>query len=310
MIITVTLNPALDKRIRVARLSINGVNRVIGTQLDAGGKGVNVSKTVKALGGETLAMGILGGESGMYIQHSLTQLGINTRFCYVDAPTRTNIKIIDESMRTATDINERGEPVDADTLKAVFTNLLQKVQPHDTVVFAGAMPPGTPPDLLADWTRTLREMEVFVCIDTSGEAMRHAVAAGPDLIKPNKDELEELCGNRLYFDVDVIAAAKSLIAKGVGRVAVSLGAEGALFVTEDQVIRAHGVRVPVISTTGAGDSMMGALTYYLQQGLHWRDVILHAMAVSAAHVTSPGNEMATQEQVDEILSQVRIDELM
>ena len=74
MIITVTLNPALDKRIRVARLSINGVNRVIGTQLDAGGKGVNVSKTVKALGGETLAMGILGGESGMYIQHSLTQL--------------------------------------------------------------------------------------------------------------------------------------------------------------------------------------------------------------------------------------------
>ena len=190
------------------------------------------------------------------------------------------------------------------------TELMQKVQEGDTVVFAGATPPGTPVDLLADWTQQLKELGVIVCLDTSGEALRHAIAAGPDLIKPNKEELEELCGSRLYFDVDVIAASKSLIAKGVSRVAVSLGAEGALFVTEDQVIRAYGVRVPVISTTGAGDAMMAALAYYMQQGLRWREVVSRAMAVSAAHVTCPGTETACLSQVEELLSQVRIDELM
>lgn len=309
MIITVTLNPALDKVIRVARLTINGVNRVIGTEFDAGGKGINVSKVVHALGGETFAMGILGGESGMYIQHTLTEMNINNRFSFVDAPTRTNIKILDEAMRTATEINERGEPVSPETLQEVFSNLQQKVQQGDTVVFAGAVPPGTPAELLAVWTRQLKARGVTVCLDTSGDAMRNAMEAGPDLIKPNKEELEEFCGTRLYFDIDVIAAAKSLIAKGVGRVAVSLGAEGALFVTDDQVIRAYGMRVPVLNASGAGDAMMAALTYYLQQGLSWRETIRHAIAVSAVHVSS-GMNTPIVPQLEALLPRVRIDELM
>ena len=231
MIITVTLNPALDKTITVSRLLINGVNRVGNTRLDAGGKGINVSKTIRALGGETLAMGILGGESGMYIQHSMDRRGIRSNFCFVDAPTRTNIKIVDNSMHTSTDINERGEPVDEATLEEVFRRLKQEAHAGDIVIFAGANPPGTRPEMIGEWTKELMAMGIQVCLDTSGSTLKYGIDAKPSLIKPNKMELEELCGRRLYFDVDVIAAAKELTARGVERVAVSLGAEGGLFVT-------------------------------------------------------------------------------
>ncbi|MEA4966244.1 MAG: 1-phosphofructokinase [Oscillospiraceae bacterium] len=310
MIITVTLNPALDKTVSVSRLMINGVNRVIGTRLDAGGKGINVSKVIKKLGGETLAMGIIGGESGMYIQHSMAQKGINSKFCFVEAPTRTNIKIVDTSMHTYTDINERGEPVEESVLTQVFENVCAAASGGDTVVFAGAYPPDTRPELLAEWTRILRKKNITVCLDATGEAMRLALDAGPNIIKPNKTELEEICGRRLYFDIDVIAAAKELIAAGVERVTVSLGPEGALFVTEDQVIRAYGVHVPVVSTVGSGDAMMAAVAYYLQEGLSWREVVTHAIAVSAAHVMCPGAEPAELSQIEPLLSQVRLDELM
>ncbi|MBQ6798379.1 MAG: 1-phosphofructokinase family hexose kinase [Oscillospiraceae bacterium] len=310
MIITVTLNPALDKTISVSRLMINGVNRVEDTRLDAGGKGINVSKSVKALGGETLAMGILGGESGLYIQHSMDKLGIPSKFCFVDAPTRTNIKIVDNSMHTSTNINERGEPVDEATLQQVFENLKQEAKPGDTVIVASTNPPGTREELLGEWTRELKAMGVKVCLDCTGVSMRRALTAGPDLIKPNKGELEEICGRRLYFDVDVIAAAKVLIENGVQRVAVSLGAEGALFITEDQVLRVYGLKVPVVSTVGSGDGMMGALAYYLQEGMEWKEAAMRSVAVSAAQVMRPGSEPALLSDAEALLEQVIVDELM
>lgn len=310
MIITVTLNPALDKTICVSRLMINGVNRVEDTRLDAGGKGINVSKSVKALGGETLAMGVVGGESGLYIQHSMEKYGIPSKFCFVEAPTRTNIKIVDQSMHTSTNINERGEPVDEATLQCVFTNLKELAKPGDTVIVAGTNPPGTREDLLAEWTTELKSMGIKVCLDCTGPSMRNALAAGPYIIKPNKKELEDICGRRLYFDIDVIAAAKVLIENGVEHVAVSLGAEGALFITEDQVLRVYGLKVPVVSTVGSGDAMMAALAYYLQEGMEWKDAAMRAVAVSAAQVMRPGSEPADLADAEALLSQVIVDELL
>lgn len=310
MIITVTLNPALDKTINVSRLMINGVNRVEDTRLDAGGKGINVSKSVKALGGETIAMGIIGGESGLYIKSSMDKLGIPSDFCYVEAPTRTNIKIVDNSMHTSTNINERGEPVDEETLQTVFEKVKKVAKPGDTVIFAGTNPPGTREDLLYDWTMELKALGICVCLDCTGVSMRKALTAGPCIIKPNKKELEEICGRRLYFDVDVIAAAKVLVEHGVERVVCSLGAEGALFITEDQVLRVYGVKVPVVSTVGSGDAMMAALAYYLQEGMSWQDAAVRSVALSAAQVTTPGSEAASLEAGEALISQVVVDELM
>lgn len=308
MIITVTLNAALDKTIFVSRLSINGVNRVKSTRLDSGGKGINVSKAIQAMGGETIATGILGGESGLYIQHNLSNLGINSKFCFVDAPTRTNLKIVDTTLHSTTDINERGEEVSLDTLNEVWEIISNTVKPGDYVVFAGTTLPGTPPQLLADWTRQLREKGAYVVVDSTGPDMKNAIQAKPYLIKPNKEELEELCGRRLYFDVDVIFAAKELISEGAEHVIVSLGADGAIFVTENSVFRAYTANVQSQGSTGAGDSLTGAMVYALSRGDSWRNAIQYCMAAASAFVTHPGGAVATKEEIDALAEAIRIDE--
>ncbi len=310
MILTVTLNPAMDKTIFLPRLTINGTNRVSSTRLDAGGKGINVSKAVHALGGETVAMGILGGESGLYIQHSLAEKNINSVFTMSETPTRTNIKLMDESMHSATEINERGGAVEQSAFDEVFDNLKRRVHPGDFVVFAGTVPPKTPDDLVASWVREMKSMGARVCMDMTGAPMMRALEEKPFLIKPNKSELEDICGQHLYYDIDVIAIAKELVEKGIERVVVSLGSEGALFVTENQVFRGFTVKVPVKGQTGAGDSMMAALAYFTEQGYSWYDTCLRAMAISSAHVMHPGSETATAEEMESLISEVRIEELM
>lgn len=308
MIITVTLNAALDKTIFVSRLSVNGVNRVKSTRLDSGGKGINVSKAIQAMGGETVATGILGGESGLYIQHNLSTLGINSKFCFVDAPTRTNLKIVDTTLHSTTDINERGEEVLPEALDEVWGIICNMVKPGDYVIFAGTTLPGTPPQLLADWTRQLRELGAYVVVDSTGPDMKNAIQQKPFLIKPNKEELEELCGRRLYFDVDVIFAAKELISEGAEHVIVSLGADGAIFVTEDSVYRAYTAKVSSQGTTGAGDSLTGAMVYSLSKGNSWRNAINYSMAAASAFVTHPGGAVATREEIEGLLNEIRVDE--
>lgn len=310
MILTVTLNPAMDKTVFLPRLTINGTNRVSSTRLDAGGKGINVSKTVHALGGDTLAMGILGGESGLYIQHCLAEMGINSVFSMSETPTRTNIKLMDESMHSSTEINERGGAVEKQTFEDVFSNLSRRVHPGDYVVFAGTVPPETPDDLIAGWVREMKSAGAKVCMDMVGTPMLMAIEEKPFLIKPNKSELEDICGRHLYYDIDVIAAAKELVERGIERVVVSLGAEGALFVTENQVLRGFTVKVPVKGQTGAGDSMMAALAYYSEQGCSWSEICQRSMAISSAHVMHPGSETATAEEMEALLPQIRIEELM
>ena len=294
MIFTVTLNPAVDKTITISKLNVGGVNRVEEVRQNAGGKGINVSKTISMLGGSTIAMGILGGETGSFIESALNQMGIKHDFCKVNAPTRTNIKIVDRAAQISTDINERGASMDADTFRTVFENLKRQAKAGDTVVFAGSVPPGTRADLLKDWTLELKKLGIQVFMDTSGEPLRQGIEAAPALIKPNKDELEELVGCELRTESDLISAAKNLIARGIAWVVVSLGSDGALFVSEDRTLRGYGLKVPVFSAVGAGDSMVAAIAYGMERDLPLHEIAALAIAVSAAHVADcPDAERTT-----------------
>ena len=175
MIITVTLNPALDKTVILPGFAVNTVNRVSATRLDPGGKGINVSKVVKALGGKTLVLGILGGAAGGFIQAAIDEMSLPNDMVLTKEITRTNIKIIDPLLQTNTDINEAGSPVSEATLETVWHKLTHAVQPGDTVVFAGKNPPGMPDERLADWITRLHGKNVFSCVDTVGEPMRLAI---------------------------------------------------------------------------------------------------------------------------------------
>ena len=309
MIITVTLNPALDKTLTLPGFAVNTVNRVQSIRLDPGGKGINVSKAVKALGGKTLSIGILGGAPGGFIKAALDQMELPNDMILTGEPTRTNIKIVDPVLKTNTDINEPGGVVSRETLLAVWEKLTAVVQPGDTVVFAGKNPPGMADELLAAWIHRLKSLDVRVCVDTVGEPMRLALAEGPDIIKPNRAELSEIVGTNLISDEQVLQAAKELVNQGVGLAAVSMGGNGAIFVTKGQILRGYCPKVSVVSTVGAGDAMMAALAHYTAAGCSLEETARRAIAVASASVMCDGSQPAELDKILPLIDKVRIEHL-
>ena len=309
MIVTVTLTPALDKTVILPDFRVDQVNRIQRLRLDAGGKGINVSKSLRALGTDSLATGILGGGTGRYIENSLRAMGIASDFVWVEQETRTNLKVVDPQEHTNTDINEPGAPVDPGVIEAVYRKVEAAAAPGDIVVLAGKAPAGAPGTVFADWIARLRGRGVRTYLDADDALLIEGVKAGPALIKPNDAELSRLTG-RTFADADEMARAAGELARGgVGTVVVSLGGDGALFVTGDRALRGYGLRVPVRSTVGAGDSMMAAMAHGAARGLDFRDTCALAMAVSAAAVTTPGTLPAEMSAVNDLLRQVRLEDI-
>ncbi|MBQ9196978.1 MAG: 1-phosphofructokinase [Clostridia bacterium] len=310
MIVTVTLTPALDKTVVLPGFRVDQVNRIESLRLDPGGKGINVSKVLRSLGTKSLATGILGGGTGKYIEDSLTALGIACDFVHVPQETRTNLKVVDPQLHTNTDINEPGAPADEDTLEAVFqTAQAAAAAPGSIVVLAGKAPAGTRDTVFAEWIARLKEKGVRVYMDADAGLLAEGVKARPALIKPNDAELGRLTGQSFASVDDIAQAARELASGGIETVVVSLGGEGALFVTAEQTIRGYGLRVPVQSTVGAGDSMMAAMAHGAATGMTFRDTCALAMAVSAAAVTTPGTQPADADIVAGLLKQVRLEEI-
>lgn len=305
MIITVTMNPAVDKTLFIPCFSVNEVNRVQSVRMDPGGKGINVSKAAQVLGADTICLGILGGETGAYIRTALERKGLKCDMVCAEQTTRTNIKIVDLEKGTNTDINEAGEPVSDRVLEQLHQRITDLAKPGDTVVFAGKNPPGTPVDLLARWTRQLRAAGVRVCLDTVGEPMRLALQEAPSVIKPNQEELSEILGKTLATEQEVIEGAQQMLAMGLELVVVSMGGDGAVFVSEQGSIRTIVPRVPVVSTVGAGDSMMAAAACFLEKGADLKDIALWATATATAAVQVDGSEPAKIDLIREMLPQIQ-----
>ena len=309
MIITVTLNPALDKTVEIPDFSLDAVNRITAMRTDPGGKGLNVSKVIAKLGGASTAVGVLGGTTGRRIADAMDALGIACQFTFVDGETRTNLKVIDPARHTNTDLNEPGLTVDQETLDHMRDALVAAIRPGDIVVLSGSLPKGAPADTYGSWTAACRTAGARVFLDADGEPLAHGLAAKPYLAKPNNHELSSLTGRALETADDLLAAARTLIADGVERVVVSMGGDGALFVSANRAYRAEGLRVPVGSTVGAGDSMVAALAYAAEQGMADADTVRLAVATSAANVMCSGSQAAERSAVDELLPHVVFHEI-
>ena len=309
MIITVTLNPALDKTVEIPDFSLDAVNRITAMRTDPGGKGLNVSKVIAKLGGTSTVVGVLGGTTGRRIADAMDALGIACQFTFVDGETRTNLKVIDPARHTNTDLNEPGLTVDQETLDHMRDALVAAIRPGDIVVLSGSLPKGAPVDTYGSWTAACRTAGARVFLDADGEPLAHGLAAKPYLAKPNNHELSRLTGRALETADDLLAAARTLIADGVERVVVSMGGDGALFVSADGAYRAEGLRVPVGSTVGAGDSMVAALAYAAEQGMADADTVRLAVATSAANVMCSGSQAAERSAVDELLPRVVFHEI-
>lgn len=307
MIFTVTLNPALDKTVTIPSFSVNAVNRVQSLRTDAGGKGINVSKCIGVLGGKSTALAILGGNVGKGILSFLEdQPCITPVAVWTDGETRTNMKIVDPDRGFYTDINEPGPKVGPDVLSRLRGELLSRVKKNDIVVLSGSMPAGAPASLYGEWCRLFREHGARVFLDADGDRLALGLDAKPDLIKPNRDELAALTGKALATEKDVFHAAVSLLEKGIARVVVSLGKDGALFLSRSGALRLPSLEVPVRSTVGAGDSMVAALAYGAEQNMPWEKQARLAVAFGTASVTCDGTQTPSAETVQGFFKQTKV----
>lgn len=308
-IYTVTLNPALDKTVHIPNFTVDQVNRITWIRQDAGGKGINVSKVIAKLGGESTAIAVLAGQTGQWIANALGENNIKIQAIAVPGETRTNLKVVDAERGSNTDINEPGPEVTDDLLNQALADVISKTSDGDIAVLSGSLPRGASVDTYGRWTSALRNAGLKVYLDADGAALSAGLEQKPYFTKPNDHELSAML-NRELTNVDEIAAAASeIVAGGIDTVCVSMGGNGAVYATADEVWYASPVKVKVGSTVGAGDSVVAAFAFADARGLSTEDALRLAMATGAANVMESGTQAAERSVVDSLIKKVQLTRL-
>lgn len=299
MILTLTPNPSVDRTIAIASLQRGEVQRATDSRVDAGGKGINVSRALAANGTATIAVLPIGGAHGRMMTEMLTEIALPIKTVQISDGIRANVALV-EPDGTTTKINELGPQLSAAEIESLYAAVEEAGADADWLVCCGSLPRGVDSSFYPDLVQRGRALGAKVAIDSSGEAMKVAVGAGPDLIKPNHEELEELVGRALPTAGDVVAASRELIAGGVGYVVVSLGSRGALLITADEVVHGIAKISKPLSTVGAGDSLLAGLLHALSAGNSPREALATAVAFGAAAVTLPGTEVPGPKDLETI----------
>lgn len=304
MIYTVTLNPAVDKTIRLKDFSINHVNRAEDVREDAGGKGINVSKMIKNLKGHSIALGICAGTSGAFILDQMDEMGLDHLFVRGKGQTRTNIKIVDDFNKTYTDINEPGSPIAEEDIKTLEDLLFSKLTQGDFLVLAGSVPANISQDIYRQWIEKANEKGAKVILDADRDLLEQGIQAGPYLIKPNIEELEALFMQKIKNMDEGIELAKGLLKHGIEVIVISRGKEGCVVVTRGETLMLPSLKVTVKSTVGAGDSMVAALAYALDHRYSIEEAIILGIAASTATIMQEGTIMGDLGTVLELKQKV------
>ncbi|GHH90837.1 1-phosphofructokinase family hexose kinase [Streptomyces capillispiralis] len=302
MILTVTLNTALDITHRVPSLRPGSSHRVSEVTERPGGKGVNVARVLAALGHEVTVTGFAGGTTGRILRDRLTEVpGLVDALVPVSGPTRRTVAVVDARSGSTTQLNEPGPTIahaEWSAFQAVYGDLLASAS---AVALCGSLPPGVPVGAYAGLVRTARTAGVPVLLDTSGAALRRGVAGRPDILKPNAEELAELTGFH-----EPLRAAQDARRRGAGTVVASLGPEGLLALTPEGHWRAAPpARLPG-NPTGAGDSVVAGLLSALVEHRPWPDRLARATALSAATVLSPTAGDFDRPAYERLLPDVRV----
>lgn len=292
MIITLTLNPAIDKTLTLDSFNPAQMNRAVSGTQDPGGKGINVSKVIKALQGESVAMGIIGGSAGDFIETDLVKKGIRTDFIKVDDPTRTNLKIFCKDNQETIEVNEAGPIISTETLEELRDKMLGQIVEGTICVVSGSVPGGVAKTFYQELITAIKNKGAIVIFDADGELFKNGILARPDFIKPNRKELEAYFGKTIETMDDLKACGQYFIDLGIKNVIFSLGSEGAFFMNEEGAFRAKPLKVDAHSSVGAGDAFVGALAFALEAKYGVEETLKLAIATSAGAVTTIGTNPA------------------
>lgn len=309
MIVTVTMNPAIDKTLDIDTFEHGGLNRISHVEIDAGGKGINVSKTIHALGGESIVTGFVAGNNGRTIENVMKELNITSDFVEVKGETRTNTKVY-ETSGDLTELNEPGPEISEDDLQTLIKKLEGYADENTLFVLAGSIPRGVEKDVYKRIIEMAHEKGAKVLLDADGELFTRALDAQPDIIKPNRVELQQYAGfDYMASEQEIIGVAEKLMQKNISNVVVSMGKSGAIFLRGDRKIKCQGLQVKAHSTVGAGDAMVAGLAYAWDKKLSLEETVKLCMAVSAGAVTTIGTKPPARDVVEALKAQVSMENI-
>ena len=298
-VVTITLNPALDLTGSLDELNVGSVSLVNNSNLHAAGKGVNVAKVLSDLGAQVTVTGFLGKDNPELFHQLFAEIGAINEFIQVEGATRINVKLVEKDGQVS-DINFPGvqvSPLEIDRFEKVLFKLAEE---HDYFVLAGSLPSGVTPELCASWISKLRQQGKKVLFDSSKSALAAGIEAQPWLIKPNDEELSDLLGQELGSFEACRDAAQSLAGNGIENIVVSMGADGVMWLNDGEWLQAQPPKMSVVSTVGAGDTLVAGLCWGHMQALPNTDLLRFATALSAMAVSQVGVGLTSQQELDEI----------
>ena len=308
MITTICLNPCFDKTVNVERLHPGQVNRIRDARVDLGGKGINVAVVAKRLGLDVQCLGIMGENGAGELTSMMDREGVRHRFMTVPGHVRTNLKVYSMDGQGVTELNEPGTPLNASYLSQ-FTQIAEEcTADSDIIVLTGSLPPGCPEGTYRDLMTALEGKKCI--LDTEGKELELAAkGAHPFLIKPNLREMEATLGIELRTMRAIRDAALLFLRLGVKHSVVSMGAMGAMYIAEDKTLFAPALRVETKSTVGAGDAMIGGMLLGYEIEKDMAKAFRYGIAAGAASVMTEGTQLIVRSDFENLLDQVRIQEV-
>lgn len=300
-IVTLTLNPALDKSTTIQQLIPEEKLRCEEPTYEPGGGGINVSRAIRIMGGETLAIYLAGGPAGQKMEELLREEGIEQKLIKGKQNTRENFMVMESSTNNQFRFGMPGAEVSQEELDACLQAIKELPDDVEYLVASGSLPPGAPDDFYGKIARIAQERNIQCVVDTSGKALQKAAEMGVCLMKPNLRELSQMAGKEKISAMEQEEIANQIIKEGKAKMLiVSLGARGAMLVTDNKIQYVVPPTVSQQSTVGAGDSMVAGIVLSLSRGDELSDVIKWGVAAGTAATMTPGTELCRKEDVEEI----------
>lgn len=301
MIYTVTVNPSIDYIVQLPELTLGEVNRMAYDTKLPGGKGINVSRILKELGHQNVALGFVGGFTGDFVEKSLKEKSLTTNFTHVAADTRINVKI---KAQNETEINGQGPQLTDDEVTK-FKQQFDRLSAGDVVILSGSLVPSLTADFYFELIKIIREHGAEFVIDTTGESLLRTLKEHPLVVKPNHHELAELFNVKLDGLADIVKYGRKLLEMGAQHVLISMAGDGGLLVTPDKVYFSPAPKGKVINSVGAGDSMIGGFVGTFAATSDPVESFRYGLACGSA--TAFSEDLADRDKINEILPQIKIE---
>ena len=313
VIICVSTNPGLDRRLLMRSMVVGAINRASSAQGFAGGKAAHVAMSAKALKANAAWIAFLGGAIGQECAAQMESLGVRVISVKTSAPTRVNLEIIEESGAITEILEPGGKPApgEADDFLSHCREEIERSAGNAILAISGRLPAGVGAHLYATLIEAARAAGIPSFVDSSGEALQASVKAEPHFVKTNREEAEELLGKSMHTTEDAIAAAREIVARGAASAAITLGSEGLIWIETKNgpVWRAQPPRLKVISTVGCGDATLAGFAHAAAQKITGGNAIRLAAACGAANCLAYSPGMITLADMESLLPQIDVQQL-